>query len=1274
MLYDLDRSSGVEINTKTKSRAVKVLDPKDNGIVNLTTSEGTLIVNGETVGTVADVTPGDIFQVELESASEYVFTKFAVVKQDGVFAAIYIQTTTYDPASEFNPDYLQLQPYEVLPDSTWSPIASPSYRNFQTGQNFILENPSGSYSLSRLVLCDYHRDCIYFCNPTEGLTHKVVNHLTKPAKSVDYYSLQGLRIAHLVLYRAQNIVAFFDDYDLVHEANLNQDAIDIQVDGSLLYVLFKNRELKTYSIAEDFSLTLQNTISANVLHFYVADANIAMLQVGKFVDFDSTEYTVLSTADTFAYNETLDSFAIGHRSVGNITFISGDLGNREKTYLDTQFLYIAEVEAFADNFYASGEFYGILRFNLTSSTFYPSDVPCYGLQDFNNFLLVSSLYPDMDRKVTTVDITPNPFSFSPQLWVGVGGAIYSDEIVVGGLENVARLAVPVISGLDIVLEVNDVEVNTSSIDVTNGDRFRVIVTPNIQQTARFDLPVVLGSAIAYFTMLPTPGEILPQHSGFGPVFGEPSTLGSTVERNFPFLQGSDSIFVTVDVGNIYVNRIDMGKSANVRAGDLVSFTHTIPSARCRTAYQTITYGNNLFETIVAYKQNDNQEFALIGLGLPGTNIEDIWQNQFLNHEVTTSDSVVRTATSVDLQITNSYNAVLIKNGTPVGQSSTFVDGDKLALSLTTSSYYNLEHRVTVSSCGHAVKWQVYTAPDLFIDPFTLGDREGLALTDYIVSNEFVVSGLGYRQKADITIPYGTVLFVNGVRYTLPADKLDYRNVLREDLKLEKLVENGMRIRLGGYPRNTYGTTQLVPLTIGFTTGMWTLKTYYVDPKGADLLERPAIISDRHSDFTCTCFSFSGKTQPIFEDLLSSFEGKYNPELVSTQSTSFAVATNALYVPEANVFNAFDLNKPTTDSKPGLITVELPQPLAHSIQYGESSLLASTSYNAAESPAFIRDLWLSLHEQTGYVDKDYHFPAYMAYPEIKVMRNTHFRNTNIKMQTNPAESFTWEMYSFELSDVTQLDLIHYAAAGFFEVDSEALAAAVVFPSGIGTSFEMAFTKIELPETNLFYRPFQVHQGTPFVEIAPLWVKPDPDSIWDVDPIWLVPGANAVWDVDPIWIKEPSTTLISVDRNWQQGTANSFNYVADNWIANQGLDRLNESAQTFDVQSQQAVNSVVQEFISLGLNSVKVFIPEYTTPSYATYYFYLDKDVFTKTVDELPLQQVFDSEAQALSDALSYGLSESKVRILPYFDKFIWVHAMPCENMCFTCPPTGYIHGG
>lgn len=1287
MLYNFGRIFGAPTSTLVKTDVVTVLDLENKGTVNITTDIGSFYLNGIEVGSVVDAVAGDTLEIELTTASGYVSTIFCTIYQDGVLASIFSATTTFDPASEFDPDYLEYEPYEVLPDSEWQPSNVAYFKRFGASQKHdLLVDPSNDYTLTRLVVCDYHRDSVYFCDPLLGLAYTEKNELTKPASSADYYDAEGFRVAHLVLYRGENKIAFFEDYLRKPENDVelaDGNAIKIKTHNSSLYVLYDNNALYLYTISEDFSISEGVLVDNFVRDFILDEGNVAYLKgiiTRVLVDFDGAYIDLVNTAEVLSYNSSLDVFAAGHTATGAISFVSGGLGNRAVTYdADTGLLYISYIETHGDHFYATGEFFGILKFDQNSKVFFQEEVPTYGIQDFTNYLMLTYLYTDIDPKVNVVDLKPSIFSFTPGLFPGAGGILYSDEITVGGLGAPTVLSIPNLTNPKVTLEVNGKEIQTTTSSIANGDTFRIKLIPQKEETSRLDLPVVVGSTQETFTILPVPGTILPRDTGFGPVVGESSQVKTTDVRSFPFLAESDTIFVSVDVGQVLVNNIPLGKSANVSANDLISFSHTIPDQPCTTNYQTVTYGDDLFKSVIAYQQRENSVTRLIELGAPGTNINDVWLKSPLGSKITTSESVVRTNSSVVLSIPNIYNASLIKNGESVGLSSKFSNGDKIQLELTTSNHYNTEHRITISGCDVAMVWRVYTTPDLYIDSFDLGSQEDLALTDYVISEEIVVSGLGYRQSADILVPYGTILFINGLQQGVDPDLLDYRGVLKEDLLVRNKATEGTRIRLEGYPRNTYGTTQLVPLQIGYTVGNWSLKTYNVDPLKGKLSQSTSLILERNptitSYFADTMKVSLGADRAKIQRPRTLLKGKTSAAATTFSSEPSPVTPNSNFEPVMEKY-------PVVNSGSSYVLEGSPW---HSFKsenfipyidtFTTTELYSSVTENASFGIFERKDLWFNL----SFAD-DIAFDRSGIFELISGMHLSEFpapvNFTQINAYSDPAhfEPEPWfDVVTFTLATADSLHVAPYYTYVIATSENSSLRTALNFLPRIPSIFTMDTVNFDSLVERTFVLPFVYQPSTFFsVENKPL----DYNYFQHV----VVPHVWQDHETDPTFI---------FNVKWFPELAEHFNDVFPSWIPAQSRDTFVFTSNYISEQSSYSVSkvgdfvyeqnhdSVIKQLDYIHVSeSTHTVIPRgfSTAPSNQLYFFELDSAMDQKEINTLPLQQVFSSTVLAIADAESYGLTESDIHVIPYEDSYIWVHAMPCNNMCGGCPETGYIHGG
>ncbi len=176
----------------------------------------------------------------------------------------------------------------------------------------------------------------------------------------------------------------------------------------------------------------------------------------------------------------------------------------------------------------------------------------------------------------------------------------------------------------------------------------------------------------------------------------------------------------------------------------------------------------------------------------------------------TSEDINVTGITDTVSVTLS-NGTLLKNGTALATlTTTMVDGDILAIRLTSSTNYETTVTATLTVGGVTQTFSVTTASSNQPDSFSFTSVTGAVLSTSYTSNTITVSGLDSNTTVTGSFYDGgntAAVFVNGAN---PSDESSFT------------VNNGDEIYITLVASGSYSTTLSATLTIGATSGSYSV--------------------------------------------------------------------------------------------------------------------------------------------------------------------------------------------------------------------------------------------------------------------------------------------------------------------------------------------------------------------------------------------------------------------------------------------------------------------
>lgn len=1326
MLYLLQNLEDIQPST-LKSISFSAIDLEGNG-VDIAIDNGTLYHNGSPIGQSATgVMDGDTIKIELTSSATALATEYSVVRQQGIVQGIFSVSTVSDQLANVRAEFFDMEPYEVLPESGWVPSGVAEYNNLNTTMvpyNVrTIDQPDSSGSSSvRNILCDYHRDKVYFINVSTGVHFHTLDKYAGPASSADLFN-DGFRFLTFIAYRKANkIVGYEDIFETLDIAST--DPIKLQSQGKALFILEKGASQIRRLIfdPDDLSYTEDAIVyDEPILDFISNQYGVAVLHLNKLVDFNGGECPV-TPAYKFEYNGSTDTFLITHRTEGAYSYTTGPNGSRVANRVISDLDYLSIAHAYKSQFYVLGE-KGSLKVHANGTfTAYDSlDYPTFSLEEFRDDMFSSKLYTDIPFRVQSVDLEPNTIDLGEVEATPIGTTVYSNTVNIGGLEQPVQVKLPPLPSAKIKLLKNGIDTPAPT-NVENGDTIQIEMEITESYKTAFLYPVTIGGDTFIFKILPIPGETLPRETAVPPV-GTISTDDIDYVHSFalkmPLIE--DSIYISTDKGVLYKNNVEVGTGANFNSSDTLNIH--LPYQVYGVEYVTLTFGSDAYQSVVAFNEQPWNpaegetspiSFNLVGLGPIGTNFDDRREGDWIRgvqEVLKTSPARVSLsgASSVDLEVPDIWKAQIYKNGVPSGRTVSVSHGDEVEFEMETTAVYDIQHLLPIIVQGVAQRyWNVYTEEDWYVEPFDLGLTDGHVITDYVVSNEITVAGLGSRVAVPLIVPYNTKLFINGVLAkggNYNADQggnTDYRGVLVEEehTGFTPNVRNGDTVRLEGYPRPVYGTLQSYELTIGKTIGHWRVGLISVTPEvdsvSSHFAEVQLPVPEAAIDGPDSIVEVDLK--PTAAVVHSNSPKRVTPAKVSKASVSSSAVVSSERRTGIAVSNAQVLS-PKTESIPTSAHIELLDSMSGKKQ--ETGIVLG-EYFTAGSELLSSGIVLSETDRAGYVstydillgDKGSYANFETDHREYVDIPNSEVApNVEIKVETNRFDRFEAVEY---LGNRHPIELRTYYPDKYAEHKE--------IEPGTFKLHHNAYIAVELSSQDLEPGVFPVRPDVTFIRDTQVWDNsnlPLIDPVYEVlprneDPLmtveWTKLRLNPTIGYDPVYeiparpdeaSYTPKYEVVARPDEVKMATESIVIPRAFEVKLHRGAEKSTSNGARLVQGPTTAIHNKRGQFLQAQRSTIKSNVGGYRvlrsqpalSPAVVERKFGSNGDISIANTTVSDLRQTFLSVQDAKDNAEQvYGLSPDDYTVVDYENQYVWIRMIPCENMCYSCPDQGYIQGG
>ena len=1312
MLYELGYRTGIALGEEVVSLEFDILT-RSLAPETISVDRGGLIVNGTRMGSSTSVRLGDKVEVYANASNAEGLPLYVNLFQDGDLAGTFVIVTVPKSGSVFDSQYLALEPYEVLPDSTWTPAVERSVvvynqHDFSVAATIALsDSPLQEIPKYRVHIHDYHRDMTYVLNGGDGTFKGIVpTNLLGPVSDTTLFDTSGQRNGMAIAYRKSNKIAVFDSFYTPKLEIDSTDPLKVVSAGNTLYVLEKGATaLRKFVFDETLTPTESLVEFGTEIADFVSNGTDIAIGSGKTViDFDGTEYTLTKNAFKLFYEPTADVILVNHGLERGQTHLKGTTGSRNVNYDSNGILYHTYStvrQAGTPNVIYAGD---------VNNKLYQQDVtlhsnglgevatldgPTYGITSLGSLIFAPNLYEDIDVKLVEFDIDADVINFGEKQLGYVGETVDSDPVTITGVNTVTPVYLPTETYQNVVLLVNGVPSGRTA-NVNLGDTLAIRATTTVESGDVETLQVVVGQTIYPYKLLPNEPFILPRNTIFLPKIVAPNVEVCQVHNPIVGLGIGVTQEVTTTNGLLMLNMDPATKatSVTVEDGDTLSICLEGGANACDQTFANITYADRFTTQYRTIVEDDAETPIIAGLtfGAPDAlDIQQVVENVGLGDSITSSEATVVLSdveAEVDVTISDLHDSFLIVNGTQQpGRTAKVRHGDMLQVGLTATYNYLTDHLVSIMFCNNTYHFIAKTIPDYVPDNFYLGFQDGLHIADRVLSDEITVSGLMSGVAVPLVIPYGTIPIVNGEPYVFPEALLDYRGVLRDNYT--STIKNGDTLQLEGYPRPHYGSLKSLHVTIGYRTGDWELGTFTPDGLNVPQADRrieldgpdvetsffrePVLVEPESNNAILT-----GSTRPVLAPRVEAFIVQQNANVISSKPTSIVNSVSSVYseTPRTSVILGSDS-----------VTVAKPTSMLHSVSSkavkSETEITAQPDYNSSLEAYGNNSVAISvanehpeLFPSGSWIKFESSAPYATAYERPVV-----FKVNQVTFTESDVREFSYEVptpkatVTMDPAPVWVKDEIRAPVKAV----NESLKNSIVYPPKEFVLFDGEFFKPDIPNTIKGSRPTEWKLDTS--DGRNLITRPDSK----VDPrkpvvasgkTYFVPSRHAQVAITGSYVKDQLTTeQVKGAKTFTVVTSPAVKTFAGTFVKSESSSPVLFTKASAILPTQQPTMWASDTVITSQTDHVKFDAPEFaavapTVPIYMP----AQTDVFYNAFSNSHLAGTFATAEDAEDDAEARGVIPGAYSIVPYEDRFIWIRIMPCENMCHACPPAGYIRGG
>jgi hypothetical protein len=1302
MLYNLGYETGLELNTLVRSNPFVLTS---DGLVSLSVNRGTLIVNDINQGPTANAIAGSIIEIEVTSGNQYATPTFVQLRQgdelEGIFAAI----NRVDEVFVYNDVLNGKYAFEVLSDSTWTPLDDGKIGLLSDDLSYVDITPKSIDKVilgnlrNKLHVLDYYLNHVNVFKLDGEYLGRVAHSYLAPIDTTTVYDLdtQGRIVTAIAFESSDKVVLYSNTYDPLHEIDIVKP-VGLASNKNLLYVAQRDSlDISVFAVSKFGipGIPFVINLTRQPHRLYTVGEFLAVLTETSVEFIDETNSVVDTLllppfASSLSYDLEGQRLFISHRQERKVTIVNLDFVNghtqESRFFINQGYLDAIVYNRFTDTFYVSDvvtrqiveydtSFNQVNITELVDRHSYEMYLSASG-----NNLIFSSIYPTIDERLIIGDGDPDAQEYFDVSNIQINQTVETISYTLQGVRDPITLFLYP-DDTDINIEIKTEEGTYTQGTVINlGNEFKFVVgLPNNRPRI---VQFVLGQSVYEFYASPDTRRLIPDALVFDPV--EKALPLVTYASNLNTVKVLDEPCVITTDGNstIYVNGVLKEYEATVVEGDTFYLSMESPELDSQHLITEIDYGG-LFQTSWVIT---NQDPIDLNIGST-TDFVDVF-NADLGKEITSLPIHIQMDQASTVIVTDNYSVELVVNDVSVGNTATLEDGDKLQLKLTTEFFYGTEHQITLTLSNYSLTWSVFTLPAYPIIPLEFGFNEGVTLGDRVDSEGVKLKTIDAGEEIRITIPRNVYPYVNGVPYLLPTALRDinYRGVLRRPVVIT--VRGQDTIELKGFALGPYGSVTQHKVQAGNSIGYWLIRS--IDATDA-VPSREIVFTGSHEPFVQTSFL----PQVVREEALIAFTSLPTPvshtetlhssghtelenrglSLVSLDSNSYTLEgmdqiyakynrpllllTDPTYIKSSGGIVHIDPDRTFEKSSSGLLTID------------ESSLFEkklSTSYHI-DKPNFIKQIpGLEVTEENRF----YEIHGYRIVP---IQERTFVR-------TLPVATISATIIYEKVLPIVTVDM-----------DS-------TYEKGKGpqvNNLEIEYNKGLAPKINNVEILYNKGSSPLVNEVTIFYSKPTPIKTVDIDLYYEKTSVIKIIDHESTYTKDtPKTFLttpiylgVEVEFSLLHGSKivreetvkaivadlpSTIFEIVPRTVADPSMytHRIPVEDPRVGVFGGHYTHQVIDQkpIVYTGINTFSISVfgrPSITINA---------EDCSTLGNEDCLQSGYFASEEAARLDATNnwmvHAASIKTSEVSP--GCWIWSQILPCFNSCYGCPSTGYIQGG
>ena len=352
---------------------------------------------------------------------------------------------------------------------------------------------------------------------------------------------------------------------------------------------------------------------------------------------------------------------------------------------------------------------------------------------------------------TLANLNPSGFSFVWITWATRNQLYTSNTITLAGITNGFSNSISISwSG---TLYKNGVNIGSSG-TWANGDQFFISLTssPNYYETYTGTLSIWTTSSSWAITTL---SNLNPSQFSFTSITG--ATRNQLYTSNTITLawmtNGFSNTISLAWSGILYKNGVNIGTSGTWTNGDLYYIAMNASSGYYTTNTGTVSIGTTSASWSVTTLANLNpSQFTF-------TAITGTTRNQLYTSNTITLAGMTNGQNNT---ISIVWSGILYKNGSNIGTSWTWTNGDQFSISLTSSPNYYETYTGTISIWTTSASRSITTLANVNPSPFSFLSITGATRNQLYTSNTITITGITNGFSNSISLAWSGTLSKNGV--------------------------------------------------------------------------------------------------------------------------------------------------------------------------------------------------------------------------------------------------------------------------------------------------------------------------------------------------------------------------------------------------------------------------------------------------------------------------------------------------------------------------------